>query len=90
MTSVDDEELVRQSVAGDEVALAMLVRRHRGAVNRHLGRYPLTPVERESLTEDTLQTMAATLNTCTASFATWMYRVTATRVLRHLRARNAA
>lgn len=90
MSALNDEQLVRQSIAGDPTALTTLVRRYRPSVNRHLCRYPLTPVERESVTEDTMQTMARSLGSCGTSFMTWMYRVTANRALKHLRARRAA
>jgi RNA polymerase sigma-70 factor, ECF subfamily len=90
VTSLDDDQLVRQSIAGDRDARDALVRRYRPSVHRHLCRYPLTPVERESLTDETMQTIASTLDTCSTSFTTWMYRVTANRALKHLRARRAA
>lgn len=80
---VEDETLVRATLAGDQLAFQRLVERHQDRLFALVRHYTRNPVEIEDLVQETLLKAFARLASfqSQSSFFTWLYRIATNTIL---------
>ncbi len=80
---IQDSDLVRESIAGNQVSFQLLVERYQGRLFALARHYTSNPVEVEDIVQDTFLKAYSRLDTFQhqSAFYTWLYRIATNTVL---------
>ena len=87
MTENTDFDLINRFLKGDEIAFNLLVRKYQKQVYWHARRMTGNHIDADEVTQEVLIVLYKKLKNFRfdSSFGTWLYKVTSTRSINHLR-----
>jgi RNA polymerase sigma-70 factor, ECF subfamily len=87
MADITDFDLIKRFLEGDEKAFNLLVRKHQKQIYWHARRMTGNHIDADEVTQEVLIVLYKKLKNFRfdSSFGTWLYKVTSTRSINHLR-----
>lgn len=88
--AVEDESLVKETLAGSQASFQLLVERYQGRIFALTRHYTRNAVEIEDLVQDTFLKAYSRLDSFQhqSSFYTWLYRIATNTILDHMKRRG--
>jgi RNA polymerase sigma-70 factor (ECF subfamily) len=88
--AVEDESLVKETLAGNQASFQLLVERYQSRIFALVRHYTRNAVEIEDLVQDSFLKAYSRLDSFQhqSSFYTWLYRITTNTVLDHMKRRG--